>query len=880
MKKKGLTGAIALLCAAQILNAVPAKPGKFLKIQPDGSTITLQRHGDEFLHWTTDENGTVVDRNEKGLYVPSTAPVRENLGGRSAAAASAAAIRARRSAAPALAPGQVRTCHFPVVLVQFSDVKFTSSTANADFSRLLNEEGYSDNGATGSVHDYYWENSMGTFNAVFDVYGPYDYNGTCAANSDEDDAAVILWSAIQGHDADVDWSQYDNDNDGYVDMVFLYYAGWNEAEGEDNTIWPHKFEFGYAGVGTTTLDGKKFSVYACTSERKGTSYSDGGMCGIGTCAHEFSHTQGLPDFYDTNDSEYSVNGTAGGTYNYDIMCSGSYNNDSRTPPYFSAEERIMMGWLDGFATLPSEGTVTIPSVDHNFAFKLETTNTSGLGEYFIFECRSGAGWDAYLQPGLLVYHVDKSTKYSNSYTGSNGYSLGNLTGYALWSRSDYRQYINANGSHPCYYLIPADAQDNLDYSGSSRRIPFPGRGMVTQYTPKDWSGEEYGFHYNIAFNPNGTYEGDPCPVVTLEKGAVFRGISGMVTNTAGEPVEGASVSVYKPASIASHAPASGIQRISGRIPGNLMMTARTDQSGCYSFDLSSETGTTVDVEVAASGFITRYEPVTLSDGLETQNFVMRGIDEPVDYTLLKFEDFNSLYINGYGSAATTLCSIHFTEEELRPYIGRKVLYLSFAYTLGQSGSVSSVYGLADFGGERKMIKQVSSPVADDWNDLDVSDQDLYIPSGSDAYFGFALQNCTYGYPMLFTDDEPQEGGANYLIYSANSSEWRTDTDWNSLSNLGNMLVIVYLDDSTVIDYNSIANPSYGTYKVGDTFPLTLKEADGARKPGTAVRWFFDDEPVSGPSVVLKYPGYHVVEARFTTTEGKTKVVELELMVNP
>ena len=55
---------------------------------------------------------------------------------------------------------------------------------------------------------------------------------------------------------------------------------------------------------------------------------------------------------------------------------------------------------------------------------------------------------------------------------------------------------------------------------------------------------------------------------------------------------------------------------------------------------------------------------------------------------------------------------------------------------------------------------------------------------------------------------------------------------------------------------------------------------GARKPGTAIQWFFDDEPVSGSSVPLKYPGRHVVEARFTTTEGKTKVVELEIEVQP
>ena len=89
MRKIVITAVFALLCSAQVLNAIPASPRKFRKLQSNGTTITLQRHGDEFYHWTTDENGTVVALNKEGIYVPSSMPEGEEMGGRAAAEAAA-----------------------------------------------------------------------------------------------------------------------------------------------------------------------------------------------------------------------------------------------------------------------------------------------------------------------------------------------------------------------------------------------------------------------------------------------------------------------------------------------------------------------------------------------------------------------------------------------------------------------------------------------------------------------------------------------------------------------------------------------------------------------------------------------------------------------
>lgn len=884
MKKIIITTVLALLCATQVLNAIPAKPTKYQMKQPDGTVITLQRHGDEFYHWTTNEKGVVVARNEKGYYVPSGLPKGELMGGRRAAQKNAAAIRARHKA-PARTRAVTPTVYqFPVILVEFSDVKFHSSTAQEDFYRLANQRGYSDNGATGSVHDYFWDNSLGQFDAQFDVFGPYTFAGDCADYSEQEDAARILWDVISTHDDEIDWSKYDNDGDGYVDMVFMFYAGWNKAEGEDNTIWPHMWYFEPAGITTSTLDGKRFDVYACTSELKGNSEKNGGMCGIGACAHEFSHTQGLPDFYDTN---YAEDGMAGATYEYDIMCTGSYNNESRTPPYFTAQERVLMGWLDELTELPASGSITIPSVDSNYGAKMMTLNTSGDGEYFILECRSGEKWDSYVYPGLIVYHVDRSNRYTNTYHLEDFYF--EMTGYETWN--DIPNLINANGSHPGFYIIPAIDQEELYYYDTVENkprpveyIPFPGAGNISQYVPVDWSGFSYGLLSDITFHANGMYDNKTLPTVTMTRSVGFKGIAGKVMNSQNQGIAGAKVRLYMPRIIPQNTPGGdGIHFISGRISANFIAIATTDNDGNYRFELPNFDGHSVDIEVRADGYITAYEKVSFNELPYGKDIFLRRFEEPVGYTLQKYTAIGDDYmcIGVGGTACNIGAALSYKQEELLPFVGRKINKIGyFIWRDSLSENLDGAYVLIDAGSQRHVIS-VPTPRALYWTIVDVSEENLFIQPNTDYHFGYLLENCTIHYPIAFAP-ETTVPGASELYYSSNLDDsWRTEVNWmnGDSEDFGNLLIYVELG-SGPIDYNSIANPGYGNYRVGDSFALVLNEAAGARKPGTAIQWFFDDEPVSGSSVLLKYPGRHVVEARFTTTEGKTKVVELELNVQP
>ena len=99
----------------------------------------------------------------------------------------------------------------------------------------------------------------------------------------------------------------------------------------------------------------------------------------------------------------------------------------------------------------------------------------------------------------MVYHVDKSSrkvKIIDAY-GSNT----SVKASELWSNWEETNSINENGKHPCFYVIPSDEQDNLDYEYSSASMVFPGSQSVTTYTAKSWNGvySDYVLS-NIAFS--------------------------------------------------------------------------------------------------------------------------------------------------------------------------------------------------------------------------------------------------------------------------------------------------------------------------------------------------------------------------------------------
>ena len=218
--KKTLLSLVLILAVLRILSAAPAYRGPVTRTQPDGSTIVTYIHGDEFGHWVSDAQGNELVQGEDGWWKPAATEAAPAIQQR--AALRRAAANARRRSAPRRA-SNFGSPRIPVILVGFKDKAFSKSAD--DFDALLNQEGYTQNGAVGSVSDYYKENSLGAFTPVFDVYGPVQVDTTMAYYGTNDyfgndmRAEMALVHAVQKLDDQIDFTRYDNDGDGQVDFI-------------------------------------------------------------------------------------------------------------------------------------------------------------------------------------------------------------------------------------------------------------------------------------------------------------------------------------------------------------------------------------------------------------------------------------------------------------------------------------------------------------------------------------------------------------------------------------------------------------------------------------------------------------------------------------
>ena len=365
--------------------------------------------------------------------------------------------------------------HSLVILVQFADTKFSTvgSDAHQFFNSMLNEPGFTySNGANGSARDFYVNSSNGKFQPQFDVIGPvtlpkkYSYYGANKGSSTDNPVALeeFVREACTLADPLVDFSQYDHNQDGFIDNIYFFYAGKGEADsGDGNAIWPHSAYYAdiakEAGVTQKSLklDGIEVGNYTCSNEINGTIITPQ-PAGIGTFVHEFGHVLGLADHYDIY---YGMATFTPGSF--DTMDRASYNNNGNTPAAFSAYERACLGWLD--LTVLKNGVDTLnvlPDLnDSNKAYMVPVGGTNDQ-EYFIMENRQQKGWDAFIPGhGMLLWHIDYDAK--------------------AWEKNE----LNITGTHQRVDIVEAD---NKLTDNTRAGDPFPGTSNVTQCNLTSWAG--------------------------------------------------------------------------------------------------------------------------------------------------------------------------------------------------------------------------------------------------------------------------------------------------------------------------------------------------------------------------------------------------------
>ena len=467
--------------------AIPADKTPVQVTQSDGSILTLRLVGDEFFHYNTTDDGYTVLLNEAGYYeyarkqgdrLVASGVLAHDLSHRTMAeiqmleqvgkhVRSAQMVnKGRQSRSRVAGPGQphrepvVDYSNFRglIILINYTDRQFMMDDPYDFYDKMVNEEGFDHfmfNGrrqnCTGSMHDYFKDQSGGIFAPNFDIVGPVDVNYACTDHGGTENSGDIFRAALDAVDAQVDFSQYDNNGDGMVDMVYFLVAGYsaNYSGNNGDYLWPHQsWLYDYVNQSWIEYDGVAMGRYASSTEIYGWEARGNPMpLGIGTMCHEFGHVLGLPDLYDTN---YAEQGQSHDPGEWDVMAAGGSYNYGRTPCAYSIWERYALGW-NRPQEISAEGSFTLQYVGNTGDGLILRTPIEG--EFFMLDNRQRVKWDAYLPGhGMLIARVDS--------TNNRPWD---------WNR------VNADPNRNYYELLRA----GNGTSGANGSDPFPGSQHVT-----------------------------------------------------------------------------------------------------------------------------------------------------------------------------------------------------------------------------------------------------------------------------------------------------------------------------------------------------------------------------------------------------------------
>ena len=601
MRKKLLFG---LLFAAMTAGAVKMKPGINIIKQADGTTITVRAYGDEDLSYFLASDGTLLYQEGTNFYIagvkadgtlystgvlahePSMRTIKEisAIKAQNAKAfynsmeTQAKANKVRRepmtpdnSLLPSLGKNKI-----PVILVEFSDVEFSVENPKATFDKylngkeLFNKETDPEMGQNyASVAKYFKDMSFGKFEPEFEVYGPVNLGKPLATYgagySSQENMGLLLTDACTAVDDEVDFTQYDSNDDGNIDLIYIIYAGFSQSIAGNSTDCIHP-KSGYLSL-AKSFDGMDVKRYGVNNELNGTPADQANgpiINGIGLFCHEFSHCMGLPDLYPKSGSiaEACINQNM--DY-WSLMDAGEYTANGYRPTAYTAWERERLGWME-IGTLTGPSNVELKSLDEGgAAFRIYNDKDETGHEYYIVENVQNNGWNKNLfGNGLMVTHVD----YLSSQFSLGGCKVNNTEGHPRM------HVMAADGMFVPEYFLGSTIEDSYitflkehnadlvakyggqvfsidDYKAEAAGDLFPGTSNATSLTDDSQPMK--------AWTYNGETMGKPITDITndTEKGIVsFKFMGG------GEPVDGINeVTVNKTTD-------SRVYSISGTYMGN------------------------------------------------------------------------------------------------------------------------------------------------------------------------------------------------------------------------------------------------------------------------------------------------------------------------
>ena len=508
---KRVIASIAIAMCVVASWAVKADPTPTVVTQPDGTQLTIIVHGDEDCNWYTTSDGVllypignsyfVASISANGEIAPTTLLAHErslrsdnetSIIAKQDKAAFYSAIKGRQQQyrARRISIGTAATSYFPhtgspkalVIPVEFSDTLFSVSEPSVVFNEYLNHEGSSmpdhsnyERRNHGSVRQYFNDMSNGAFTPQFDVYGPVRMEKPSAYYGEGTDNMTrikeMIVAACDSIDKDVDFTEYDQDGDGFVDLVYVIYAGYSQSVGGNSVdcIWPKS---GTLGSVSNTFDGMKINRFGINNElnyypgREFNNYPEitKRINGIGLFCHEFSHTLGFPDLYcelevDNQELEY-----------WDLMDGGEYVDNGYTPAPYSPWEKEVAGWT----TIDEITEAKQITLADGQAVRIKSDTND---EYIILLNMQNNGWaKAMLGHGMLVYRIDYPYDSVNLFDKPNAITSGKPAVTLLPADglliSSYRVYDSEPSDTKPYSIT--------EYINSHYGDPYPGTSNVTE----------------------------------------------------------------------------------------------------------------------------------------------------------------------------------------------------------------------------------------------------------------------------------------------------------------------------------------------------------------------------------------------------------------
>lgn len=524
MKKILLSYALIIISVS--LSAVPARPGFRECTLQDGSSVLLQLSGDECYHFWETKDGKIAEEQSDGTFVITNenVPDAETMTARRRAG-KRYVNRAKKIGAQTM-PARVL-----FILVNFSDKSFSEASANYYHTSL----GDNTEGAK-SMHNYLKLQSNGQYAPPIDVFGPVtmpnkcSYYGSNDSQGNDQHPAEMVIEACKALDDEVDFSQYDTNNDGLVDNVYIIYAGKGEADGgATTTIWPHQWDTYSAERLYVQLDGVHVLSYACSSELNGRD-----IYAMGTPLHEYSHVIGLPDYYDT---DYGTNHTTGRTPgDWSLMDGGSYNDNGKTPPNYSIYDKYYLGWL----------TPEVLAVDEHLDITLTTAHSDGYqinggsallpatdpNTIYYIENRQRTGWDAALPGhGMLIWQIQYDSRawegnYLNNTAGSPRVTILSATGNPRGIGKSSDPFPGVNGVKTCTLFAGCELMEisennsviSFKYNGGVQRSEY-GYATVGEHCTMPMDGVVTAFDaLSLIITPDDGYSLDDAACWTVSMG--------------------------------------------------------------------------------------------------------------------------------------------------------------------------------------------------------------------------------------------------------------------------------------------------------------------------------------------------------------------------